>query len=102
MGREWKDKCERLLASAQEKHQRALQDLQEEKERVEDQLAAMEKKVGAKGALVRAYIPLESEPICVGASRWSRPPIASIGRGFIYVLFSVLPATIHLGLPSMC
>ena len=46
VGREWKDKCERLLASAQEKHQRALQDLQEEKERVEDQLAAMEKKVG--------------------------------------------------------
>lgn len=45
LNKEWKDKCDRLLSSAQEKHERAIADLLEEKEGLEENIKEMDKKV---------------------------------------------------------
>lgn len=45
LNKEWKDKCERLLATAQEKHNRAIQDIKEEKEELENKVQELENKI---------------------------------------------------------
>jgi len=45
MNAEWKSKCDKLLATAQEKHNRALQDVKEEKEDLEQKITALQTKV---------------------------------------------------------
>jgi len=45
LNQNWKEKCDRLLTSAQEKHQRALADVTADKEAVEEKLRLLETKV---------------------------------------------------------
>ena len=45
LNQEWKDKSDRLLASMQEKHNRALQDVKEEKAELERKVEDLENKV---------------------------------------------------------
>ena len=45
LNQSWKEKCDRLLASAQEKHQRALDGVTADKEAAEEKLRLLETKV---------------------------------------------------------
>ena len=45
LSKEWKEKTDRLLSAAQDKHQRALAEVQEERQQLETKLANMEAKV---------------------------------------------------------
>jgi len=45
LNRSWKEKCDRLLTSAQEKHQRALAEVTADKETAEEKLRLLEIKV---------------------------------------------------------
>ena len=49
MNKEWKEKCDRLLAANTDKHNRALQGLREEKEEMEEKLADLQRKVCIRG-----------------------------------------------------
>ena len=44
--REWKEKCDRLIGSAMEKHQRELADVLGDKKLLEEKVASLESKVG--------------------------------------------------------
>ena len=50
MNKEWKEKCDRLLAANTDKHNRNLQGLREEKEEVEEKLADLQRKVCIRGS----------------------------------------------------
>lgn len=43
--KEWKEKCDRLLSAANDKHNRALQALKEEKEEMEEKVAVLQNRV---------------------------------------------------------
>ena len=45
LNKDWKEKCDHLLASAQEKHQRELQDVLSEKQLLKEKVEYLEKRV---------------------------------------------------------
>lgn len=45
LNKEWKEKCDRLLNAANEKHNRALLAMREEKEELEEKLSVLQNKV---------------------------------------------------------
>ncbi len=45
LAKEWQEKCDRIESSAREKHQRELQEWKAERQRLEERVEAVERKV---------------------------------------------------------